>query len=296
LRRMIPAMLVFIWFAGLVMSADSNEVRSNGVLFNYEDSIKGNGNFAINNRIAAQGPHADARIQDRLADVFLQRMNHGSGSIAGETIISSTESIITQIDPNTTYAYALIAALENSIMVYEPQTMSIGNGYYVTHPVNFTSLLGDKTQIKNYASESSMIQETKYANAINKDMIASVEDDYSGLNPSKGLARSLMNINTSVTSGTAHIGMLQGNIGTLDSDKSAWHNPTIDVDEVYRGTFSFGIKMNLTLPVFKTSSGDSWLPCCSGGWEDMNYYDHKEFGASAKGIFDCTCTKDSATA
>jgi hypothetical protein len=53
-----------------------------------------------------------------------------------------------QIDPDMICAYGLIAALDNNSMVYEPQTMSIGYGYYATHPVNLNSLLGDKTQIK----------------------------------------------------------------------------------------------------------------------------------------------------
>jgi hypothetical protein len=280
---------------GLVMSADPLEVRSKGVLFNYEDNVNGYGNFGSYTQIAAQVPHADDHIQDRFANVYLQKKDHGSGSIEKETIMSSTKSIIIQIDPDMTYAYALIAALGNISMVYKPQTMSIGNGYYVTHPVNFNSLLGDKTRIKNYASETSIVQETKHAKAINMDLVASVEDDYSGWNPSKSLGRSLMNLEGSVTSGSTHIGMLQGNtldsLDSLDSDKSAWHKPNINVDEDYTGTFNLATKMNLTLPVNKIVSYDSWLPCCSGDWEDMKYSDKENFGADAKGFFDCTCPK-----
>ena len=289
LRNIILAMLSLIMLVGLVMSADPLQETSKGVQFNYEDSINGHGNFASYNQISAQGPHADARVQNKLANVSLQKMDHGSGSVEKETIMSSTESSMIQIDPNMTYAYALITALGNSSMLYKPQTMTIGNGYYLTHPVNFNSLLSDKTQIKNYASETLMVQETKYANAINKDLIASVEDDYSYTDASKGLASSLMNLNGGVTSGIAHIGMLQGNIGTLDFGKSAWHNPNITIDEVYTGTFVFATKMNLTLPVTRIVSEDSWLPCCSGGWVDMTYSDKKSFGTDAKGIFDCTC-------
>jgi hypothetical protein len=288
---MILAMLVFIWVVGPVMSADPLEVRSKGILFNYEDSISGYGNFGSYNKIAAQGPHADARIQNRLADVDLKKMGHGSGSIERETIISSTESSTIQIEPDTTYAYGLIAALDNNSEVYEPQTMSIGNGYYAVHPVNFNSLIGDKTQIKNFASQTSMSQEIDYAHAINMDLVTSVEDDYSGWNPSKGLTRTLMNLDGSVNSGTAHIGMLQGNVGSRDFDKSALHKPNIYIDEDYTGTFDFATKMNLTLPVYKTLSEDSWLPCCSGGWADMMYSDKKGFGTDAKGVFDCTCPK-----
>jgi len=287
LQKILLAMLSLTMLVGLAMS-DPLEERSKGVLFNYEDSISGSGNFVSNNKIVAQGPHADPRVLSRLADVYLQKMTHGSGSIERESIITSTESTKTQIDPDVIYAFGLIAALDNNSMVYGPQTMSIGNGYYATNPVNFNSLLGDKTQIKNYASKTSMGQEINYAHGINMDQVTSVEDDYSGWEPAKSLTRTLMNLNGGVTSGTAHLEMLQG--GNRKS-KSAWSNPNIDVDQVYTGTFEFATKMNLTVPVDKSVSEDYWLPCCSGGWVDMAYSDKKSFGTDARGIFDCTCPK-----
>jgi hypothetical protein len=274
---------------GLAMSADPLQIKSEGVKFNYEDSISGYGNFVTNNKIVAQGPHADARVYSRLADVYLQKKDHGSGSIERETILTSNEFSKRQIDPDMIYAYALIAAVGNSSLVYAPLTVSIGNGYYATHPVIFNSLIGDTTQIKNYASKTSMGQELKYAHAINMDLVASVEDDYSDdTGAAKSLTRSLMNLNGDVTSGTARLTMLQG--GTRKS-KNVWSKPDIDVDQVYTGTFDIATKMNLTLPVYKTLSEDFWLPCCSGGWVDMMYSDKKGFGADAKGVFDCTCPK-----
>ena len=290
MQKILLAMLSLTMFVGLAMSADGPlEERSKGLQFSYEDSTSGSGLFASNNKIVAQGPHADPRVLRRLADVYLQKMTHGSGSIERESIITSTESTKTQIDPDVIYAFGLIAALENNSMVYGPQTMSIGNGYYATHLVNFNSLLGDKTQIKNYASKTSMGQEINYAHGINMDQVASVEDDYYDTGVAKSLSKTLMNLNGGVTSGTARIEMLQG--GTRRS-KSAWVNPNIDVDQVYTGTFEFATKMNLTVPVYKSVSEDYWLPCCSGGWEDMRYSDKKGFGTDAKGIFDCTCPKD----
>lgn len=75
--------------------------------------------------------------------------------------------------------------------------------------------------------------------------------------------------------------------------KAKVNKPDIDVDQVYTGTFNFDFatKMNLTLPVYRIRAEDSLLPCCSGGWEDMVSSEKKGFGASAKGIFDCTCPK-----
>ena len=288
MQKILLAMLSLTMLVGLAMSADPLEERSKGVLFSYEDSVIGHGNFVSNNKIVAQGPHADPRVLSRLADVYLQKMNHGSGSIERESIITSNESTKSQITPDVIYAFGLIAALDNNSMVYEPQTMSIGTGYYANHPMNFNSLLGDKIQIKNYASKTSMGQEINYAHGINMDLVASVEDDYSGWEPAKSLTKTFMNLIGGVTSGTAHLEMLQG--GSRKS-KSAWINPDIDVDQVYTGTFEFATKMNLTVPVYKSVSEDYWLPCCSGGWEDMIYSDKKDFGTDAKGIFDCTCPK-----
>lgn len=289
MREILLAMLSLTVLVGLAFSVDPLEVDTKVARFNYEDNINGEGNFGSYNNIVAQGPHSDHRMQKILADVSLLKMDHGSGSIEKETIIKSTESSLNQTDPDVIYTYALIAILGNSSMVYKPQTMFIGNGYYTTHPVNFNSLLSNKIQIKNYASETSMAYETKQAKDINVDLVASVEDDFSGWDPSNSLTRTLMNLDGNVTSGSAHIGMLQG--GTLDFSKSAWHNPNIALEEDYTGTFDFSTKMNLTLPVYKTKSEDSWLPCCSGGWKDMMYSDKKDFGADAKGIFDCTCPK-----
>jgi len=288
LRKILLVMLSLTVLVGQAMSADTLEERSKGVLFSYEDSIFGYGNFVSNNKIVAQGPHADARVHGRLADVYLQKMTHGSGSIERESIITSTESTKSQISPDVVYNYGLIAALDNHSMVYGPQTMSIGTGYYATHLVNFNSLLGDKTQIKNYASKTSMGHEINYAHAINMDLVASVEDDYFDTGDAKSLTRTLMNLEGDVTDGTAHLKMLQG--GTRRS-KIGWSNPDIDIDQIHTGTFNFATKMNLTVPVYKSVSEDSWLPCCSGGWDGMNYNDKKSFGASAKGVFDCTCPK-----
>ncbi len=288
LRRILLVVLSFTLLIGLAMSADPIQIKSEGTKFNYEDSTSGSGIFASNNKLVVQGPHSDARVLSRLANVYLQKASHGSGSIERESIITSTESRQTQIDPDVIYSYGLIAALDNNSMVYSPQTIAIGKGYYAAHPVNFSSLLGDMAQIKNYASKTSMGQEIDYAHGINMDRVASVEDDYYDTGDAKSLTKTFMNLNGDVTSGTARIEMLQG--GTRKS-KSAWSKPDIYVDQVYTGTFNYATKMNLTVPVNKIVSEDFWLPCCSGGWMDMTYSDKKSFGTDAKGIFDCTCHK-----
>jgi hypothetical protein len=47
--------------------------------------------------------------------------------------------------------------------------------------------------------------------------------------------------------------------------------------------------MNLTSEVKEDSEDEDWLPCCSGGYQDMNIGDRR--GHSAEGVFDCSCFK-----
>jgi len=130
-----------------------------------------------------------------------------------------------------------------------------------------------------------------------------------------------MSINEDVTDGKIHLGVLQGtktNVANLnsmstspigDADGSfinptlgapgtrgeAWRNPAIEIDEDYWGKYHLEKNISLEVPYQVVSTAEDWLPCCFGGWSDMNYFDQKGM-RSAKGIFDCTCFKTQKTA
>jgi hypothetical protein len=55
-----------------------------------------------------------------------------------------------------------------------------------------------------------------------------------------------------------------------------------------RGELPHKKNMNLYTDSDEKEMEDSWLPCCEGGFSDLNYEDSRTF-KSAKGIFDCTC-------
>ena len=111
-----------------------------------------------------------------------------------------------------------------------------------------------------------------------------------------------MNIEDDLIDGRAHFGALQlegipvdeepeedsEEVQVLGSAMKAWHKPLIDMDEDYVGSFHIKKNMNLTTHSEEKEKEDSWLPCCSGGFSDMNYADAKAF-RSARGVFDCTC-------
>ena len=62
-------------------------------------------------------------------------------------------------------------------------------------------------------------------------------------------------------------------------------------DERYVGVYDIekNILMKSRFDLYKAE--EDWLPCCYGGWSDMNYRDQKGFGKSTKGVFDCSCCK-----
>lgn len=62
-------------------------------------------------------------------------------------------------------------------------------------------------------------------------------------------------------------------------------------DERYVGIYDIekNILMKSRSDLYKDEDG--WLPCCFGGWNDMNFRDQKGFGKSTRGVFDCTCYK-----
>jgi hypothetical protein len=67
-------------------------------------------------------------------------------------------------------------------------------------------------------------------------------------------------------------------------------------DERFVGTYDIVKNIRMKSRFELARNDDSWLPCCSEGWSDMRLPDKKGFGASAKGIFDCSCYKVPSTA
>jgi hypothetical protein len=110
-----------------------------------------------------------------------------------------------------------------------------------------------------------------------------------------------------VTDGKAHIGVLQANDNyaslmaedgpdfadySLSNVKSAWKNPSIEIDEDYWGTYHIEKNMTLEVPYHLIQKKEDWLPCCFGGYLTIPTPNLGGMGLKgAKGVFDCTCFK-----
>jgi len=71
-------------------------------------------------------------------------------------------------------------------------------------------------------------------------------------------------------------------------------------EERYYGTYDLTRKIEMRSVFEKSNDTDdeaeSWLPCCYVDWIDMSFPDQNGFGTSARGVFDCTCYRETAKA
>jgi hypothetical protein len=231
---------------------------------------------------------------------------HGSGKLDADWNIYAENSYTNQTWINGAYdedgevieddedATSIVQMKEDSQMIYSPLAMGVGSRYYDLHPVAFNSLLKEEDWIKNRDGLNSLHHRVDQAHGL--DIALDAQSD---------ATNNTMNIDENLVDGRAHFGALQlagipvdeepeegdsEEVQVLGLAMKAWQKPLIDMDEDYVGSFHIKKNMNLYTDSDDYERDDLWLPCCSGGFSDMNYVDTKVF-KSAKGIFDCTCFK-----
>ncbi|MCX6680847.1 MAG: hypothetical protein NTX42_10875 [Methanothrix sp.] len=252
----------------------------------------------------------------RAGNVAVKNYAHGSGSLNSEATLTyqnldrSTHNVYSDYND---FAQDCIQFKEDVAMVYAPMKIAVGNGYYAANPLDYSSLLKEKTWVKNYLAGTSMHHEVEYAHALDKVLEITAKDKRNMTwDPElESVGYTQMKVTEDVTDGKAHIGVLQANQHYLDTSniaqpdltnpdtlsglgmdiKSAWNNPSIEIDEDYWGTYHIEKNMTLEVPYHLIQKKDDWLPCpCGGAWDTMNPLDKKPFKSEA-GIFDCTCFK-----
>ncbi|MFZ3149586.1 MAG: hypothetical protein WA137_11155 [Methanothrix sp.] len=267
--------------------------------FDFEQSVQGNGYFMT-------------YMYAKAGNVAVKNYAHGSGSLNSEATLTYQN-----LDRSTHNAYSdyndfaqdCIQFKEDVAMVYAPMRIAVGNGYYAANPLDYSSLLKEKTWVKNYLAGTSMHHEVEYAHALDKELEIVAKDKVNMTwDPElESVGYTQMKLVEDVTDGKAHIGVLQANdnfaslisenypesaFDTLANTKSAWKNPSIEIDEDYWGTYHIEKNMTLEVPYHLIQKSEDWLPCCFGGYLTLPTTYTKDLGLKgAKGVFDCTCFK-----
>lgn len=293
--------------------ANPTRLESKNLTFSMDQNVNGEGFYSTYKY--ALMPNADGEKGYSYNGVEAKANAHGSGQIdtdsqmlaeskylnrtwidgaydeEGELALEDEEDEAFLIDVE-----AGITLDEDSSITYSPKALAVGSRYYAAHPIVFNSLVNEYVSTKNRDWFNSIVHRVQYAHGL--DLLLESEAD---------VWNNSIKIDENITSGKAHFGALQlaGNgrdeLPEEDTPEAyeeflfgpamkAWHKPDFEMDETYVGTFHIKKGLNLYNWEDDYRQKDHWLPCCSGGFSDMNMWERTE-KKSAQGVFDCTCFK-----
>jgi hypothetical protein len=300
----------------VVIATSTVLVALMGLSAAYEEITASGGTSAIYSDVWKNGAVYNAKTEGtgygmnymwvKMKDYEALNYGHGSGSLDSDVALLAYER------SNNSHPVAedwndkdtqLISLKEDVNQVYSPMSMAVGTGYYAANPVNWNSLLKEKTSLKMRASYMSMIHEIEYAHAIDKDLeiyaFTCYNHTYDPITWDGG--QDWMKINENVTQGKIHVGYLAAESDVLvpkaPSGFMVWKNRdrSVEIDEDYWGTYHLERFMGgSSSPTIIIEVYDDWLPCCYGGYSTMPTYYRKDpggYGSDVMGLFDCTCWK-----
>jgi hypothetical protein len=272
----LAAILFSMILAGLSCAQPEVSLDSK-YIYHMNQNIKGNGFF-------------NSYQNDDVKNLSLINTAHGSGSLSHESKLDSRNGakLDTKSDEYTATSDRGTALIESTDFSYSPISMPLGK---YSLPVVFQSKGAEETCLDNYISGVSMNARFDNLDTLSKNLSAELYWKFTS--SSDNFASSLesqtkTNLNFEASfSGSGHVGAMDTSRGEK--------NANMRIDEDYIGTYYITKNMSHEAKYKLTQEVDDWLPCCSGGFADMNVLDKKPF-KSASGIFDCTCFKAAAEA
>jgi hypothetical protein len=253
-------------------------------IYYMDQSVQGNGFFSS--------------YQDVIAsELLLSNLDHGSGNYSGESEC--------RVQNQATYTNTMDYDLTNQQLIrfnkstdysYAPSSFDFGRSF---RAAAFQSKGQEATCIKNYAGSNRSNLGGISMNALFRDLDVLSSDTSAKLSFTRKTItdndKTLVSLNESgsvmLNLESAFTG--RGHIGMLDAINASGERhigvPDIEIDEDYIGTFSLSKKMSQNFEHNWKREADHWLPCCSGGWNDMSYTTKKDFGLNVNGVFDCSC-------
>ena len=268
--------------------------------YEYQDDVEGEGYMMVRENVNTN-------------NLSLLEYMHGSGTIDYADLLSSKQKTTHTSDnyyiidkqgafeKRSKGANSEITYTIQKDLVQSPQAFAFGKGWYASHPVVYDSLLKEKTVAKSYQEAAMMHHQLEYARGYKGDIAVNLNCTGTTAE-AKGKGSVSMKIEDFVTQGTVHVGQLltdtmkastpyedsKGKMKQRDGMKrQAWKKPIIEVDADYVGNFHIKKNMKIEIEKSKPMEYKDWLPCCFGGYFDMDEVDQKPM--AEEGIFDCTC-------
>ena len=181
---------------------------------------------------------------------------------------------------NSAYNISAIRFESQGDNINAPVSLSVGNGYYSSHPIVYNSEIGSQTDLMNKGSAASLHHEVESAKGIRGTTEFVVADSSYSRGDSEyiGTTTTQMNIDETVTEGKIHIGALQGKVSSgLEPAGSGtnqfinpWKNPDLEIEEDYIGTYYISKNLTINSDYRMKANSDSWLSCHFPDCYDIN--------------------------
>ncbi len=262
----LTCILIALMSIGLAIDDDIDQTITEGLRFDSNQTVEG---FGI---------ASSYRCMESL-DRVLHSHSSGSGVFTSESKAMVREGVVAKIAPDSFKLDTGIGLQENTSNAYSPTKLDFPGSF---HSGPISSLWSDSTILSAGNNNASALEASfDHAQALNKEMTTKVSGmgSYEDILSSTSFEGS-MDLNA-VFNGTAQIGAY---VGPLNGT-----NPNVLMDEYYLGTFTISKKMKIGFKSSLTQEEEEWLPCCSGGWINMNYIDKKSFPVDVNRVFNCTC-------
>jgi len=229
-----------------------------------------------------------------ILSVLLALATTGAASITSQDLAS--EGFIkgnSYAAEDSSYNNSTISFIGQNKIVSSPVDLSVGSGFYSSHPMAIGPGIGSRTQLANANSATSMSHEVGFAREVSGKTeyvvsSSSSQSDYGIINS----ATTHMQIDETVTSGRVHIGVLSGSDSSagrngnsgIDPIVSAWKNPAIEIEEEYIGTYHISKNFTISDSYAKRSASDGWQSCCGKSYD---IYLPEPVLISADDVFNC---------
>jgi hypothetical protein len=222
-----------------------------------------------------------------LSSVLIALAVVGVPAIASQDIASGDF-----IRGNSSYNNSSISFIGQNKITSGPVDLSLGSGYYSSHPIAIGTGIGSRTELVNADSATSMSHEVGFAQEVSgKTEYAVFSSSSQGEYESVNSATTHMQIDETVTSGKVHIGVLSGDgfagrngNSAADPMSSAWKDPAIEIEEEYIGTYNISKNFTVNNSYAKKRVMDGWLSCCG---ESFVIYPSEPVFISVDDVFNC---------
>ena len=196
------------------------------------------------------------------------------------------------IKDNSSYNNSSISFIGQNKITSGPVDLSLGSGYYLSHPIAIGTGIGSRTELANENSATSMSHEVGFAQEVSgKTEYAVSSSSRQGQYESINSDATQMQIDETVTNGKVHIGVLSGDgfagrsgNSAADPMSSAWRNPAIEIEEEYIGTYHISKNFAINKSYAQKRFSDGWLNCCGGSYD---IYLPEPVFITADDVFNC---------